>query len=84
MQPAKDGTLKHVMSGVNPQGCQVYSFKAPSAEDLNHDFLWRLHEMGPGAYMTGASIPVDGGMLADQTLAERHSATQKVITVSGD
>jgi PPK2 family polyphosphate:nucleotide phosphotransferase len=37
----KDGTIKHVMSGVNPQGCEVYSFKAPSAEDLNHDFLWR-------------------------------------------
>jgi len=37
----KDGTIKHVMSGVNPQGCQVYSFKVPSAEELNHDFLWR-------------------------------------------
>jgi len=37
----KDGTIKHVMSGVNPQGCQVFSFKQPSAEDLNHDFLWR-------------------------------------------
>jgi PPK2 family polyphosphate:nucleotide phosphotransferase len=37
----KDGTIKHVMSGVNPQGCQVYSFKAPSAEELDHDFLWR-------------------------------------------
>lgn len=37
----KDGTIKHVMSGVNPQGCQVYSFKVPSEEDLNHDFLWR-------------------------------------------
>ncbi len=37
----KDGTIKHVMSGVNPQGCQVFSFKAPSDEDLNHDFLWR-------------------------------------------
>jgi PPK2 family polyphosphate:nucleotide phosphotransferase len=37
----KDGTIKHVMSGVNPQGVQVYSFKAPSAEDLDHDFLWR-------------------------------------------
>jgi len=37
----KDGTIKHVMSGVNPQGCQVYSFKAPSAEDLDHDYLWR-------------------------------------------
>ncbi len=37
----KDGTIKHVMSGVNPQGCQVYSFKGPSAEELDHDFLWR-------------------------------------------
>jgi PPK2 family polyphosphate:nucleotide phosphotransferase len=37
----KDSTIKHVMSGVNPQGCQVYSFKQPSAEDLDHDFLWR-------------------------------------------
>jgi len=37
----KDGTIKHVMSGVNPQGCDVSSFKAPSAEELNHDFLWR-------------------------------------------
>ena len=37
----KDGAIKHVMSGVNPQGCQVYSFKAPRAEDLDHDFLWR-------------------------------------------
>jgi PPK2 family polyphosphate:nucleotide phosphotransferase len=37
----KDGTIKHVMSGVNPQGCQVFSFKQPSAEDLEHDFLWR-------------------------------------------
>jgi PPK2 family polyphosphate:nucleotide phosphotransferase len=37
----KDGVIKHVMSGVNPQGCQVYSFKHPSAEDLDHDFLWR-------------------------------------------
>ena len=37
----KDGAIKHVMSGVNPQGCQVYSFKHPSAEELQHDFLWR-------------------------------------------
>ena len=37
----KDGAIKHVMSGINPQGCQVFSFKSPSAEDLNHDFLWR-------------------------------------------
>lgn len=37
----KDGAIKHVMSGVNPQGCQVYSFKVPSEEELNHDYLWR-------------------------------------------
>lgn len=37
----KDSAIKHVMSGVNPQGCQVHSFKAPSAEELDHDFLWR-------------------------------------------
>ncbi len=37
----KDGVIKHVMSGVNPQGCQVFSFKHPSAEELDHDFLWR-------------------------------------------
>jgi PPK2 family polyphosphate:nucleotide phosphotransferase len=37
----KDGTIKHVMSGVNPQGCRVVSFKAPSAEELDHDYLWR-------------------------------------------
>jgi PPK2 family polyphosphate:nucleotide phosphotransferase len=38
----KDSVIKHVMSGVNPQGCQVFSFKAPSAEELDHDFLWRI------------------------------------------
>ncbi len=37
----KDGTIRHVMSGVNPQGCEVFSFKQPSAEELKHDFLWR-------------------------------------------
>lgn len=43
----KDGTIKHVMSGVNPQGVQVSSFKAPSAEELNHDFLWRTMKCLP-------------------------------------
>jgi len=37
----KDGAIKHVMSGINPQGCQVFSFKAPTSEDLDHDFMWR-------------------------------------------
>lgn len=43
----KDGAIKHVMSGLNPQGCQVSSFKAPSAEDLDHDFLWRCTKKLP-------------------------------------
>ncbi|HYA22795.1 MAG TPA: polyphosphate kinase 2 family protein [Terriglobales bacterium] len=43
----KDGAIKHVMSGVNPQGCQVYSFKAPSPEELNHDYLWRTMQRVP-------------------------------------
>ncbi|WP_447983156.1 polyphosphate kinase 2 family protein [Nitrospira sp. Nam74] len=43
----KDGAIRHVMSGVNPQGCQVYSFKGPSAEDLDHDFLWRTSRCLP-------------------------------------
>jgi PPK2 family polyphosphate:nucleotide phosphotransferase len=43
----KDSAIKHVMSGVNPQGCQVFSFKAPSAEELDHDFLWRASRCLP-------------------------------------
>lgn len=43
----KDGAIKHVMSGVNPQGVQVYSFKAPSSEELNHDYLWRTMQRVP-------------------------------------
>jgi PPK2 family polyphosphate:nucleotide phosphotransferase len=44
----KDGAIRHVMSGVNPQGCEVSSFKQPSAEELEHDFLWRAEEKLPG------------------------------------
>lgn len=43
----KDGTIKHVMSGINPQGCQVFSFKAPSHEELDHDYLWRSSKALP-------------------------------------
>ena len=43
----KDGTIKHVFGGVNPQGCRISSFKAPSAEEANHDFLWRYHKSAP-------------------------------------
>jgi PPK2 family polyphosphate:nucleotide phosphotransferase len=47
----KDGTIKGVFQGVNPQGCQVWSFKVPSAEELDHDFLWRYHNRVPGKGM---------------------------------
>lgn len=45
----KDGAIKHVMSGINPQGCDVFSFKAPSTEELQHDYLWRCEKNLPGA-----------------------------------
>ena len=43
----KDGVIKHVMSGVNPQGCDVHAFKSPSSEELNRDYLWRIHKVIP-------------------------------------
>ncbi len=49
----KDSTIKHVMSGINPQGCQVFSFKAPSLEELSHDFLWRTSRCVPGRGLIG-------------------------------
>ncbi|MCB9769047.1 MAG: polyphosphate kinase 2 family protein [Candidatus Omnitrophica bacterium] len=49
----KDGTIRHVMSGVNPQGCHVTSFKAPSAEELDHDYLWRIAKALPARGMIG-------------------------------
>lgn len=49
----KDSAIKHVMSGVNPQGCQVTSFKAPSTEELDHDYLWRVHKALPARGMIG-------------------------------
>lgn len=49
----KDGAIKHVMSGINPQGCQVVSFKAPTTLDLDHDFLWRCTLRLPGRGMIG-------------------------------
>ena len=51
----KDSTIKHVMSGVNPQGCQVFSFKQPSSEELDHDFLWRYAGACPSAAASASS-----------------------------
>lgn len=47
----KDGTIRHVLSHVNPQGCEVHSFKAPTQEELAHDFLWRVHKAAPAKGM---------------------------------
>lgn len=49
----KDGAIRGVFKGVNPQGCQVASFKAPTPEELDHDFLWRYHQKAPGRGMIG-------------------------------
>jgi PPK2 family polyphosphate:nucleotide phosphotransferase len=49
----KDGTIRHVLSHVNPQGCQVHSFKEPTPEELAHDFLWRIHKATPGKGVMG-------------------------------
>ena len=74
----KDGTIKHVMSGVNPQGCQVSSFKAPSSVDLDHDYLWRANQCLPergrigifnrSYYEETLVVRVHPEMLARQTL----------------
>lgn len=49
----KDSAIAHTLSGLNPQGCEVYSFKQPSVEELNHDFLWRHHKAAPAFGMIG-------------------------------
>jgi len=49
----KDSTIKHVMSGINPQGCEVHAFKAPSSEELDHDFMWRANRRLPGRGQIG-------------------------------
>src|SRR5207248_8639830 len=49
----KDGTIRHVFSLVNPQGCYVHSFKEPTPEELAHDFLWRVHKVTPGRGVMG-------------------------------
>jgi PPK2 family polyphosphate:nucleotide phosphotransferase len=74
----KDGTIRAVMSGVNPQGCQVYAFKAPSAEELDHDFMWRIQRDLPergrigifnrSHYEEVLAVRVNPGFLAKQKL----------------
>ena len=63
----KDSAIKHVMSGVNPQGCQVHSFKVPSTEELNHDFMWRVLCRLP----TGGVIGIFNRSYYEETLVVR-------------
>jgi PPK2 family polyphosphate:nucleotide phosphotransferase len=77
----KDGAIKHVMSGVNPQGCQVYSFKSPTSEDLDHDYLWRCMKCLPNRGQIGIfnrsyyeevlAVRVHPEFLAKQKLPEK-------------
>jgi PPK2 family polyphosphate:nucleotide phosphotransferase len=77
----KDGAIKHVMSGVNPQGCDVWSFKSPSAEELDHDYLWRAHKCVPprgkigifnrSYYEEALVVRVHPGYLKAEKLPER-------------
>ena len=76
----KDGTIKHVMSGVNPQGCRVATFKAPSHKELSHDFLWRIHQETPAKGYIGlfnrshyedVLSPRVHGLVSDTIIAQR-------------
>src|SRR5215472_542231 len=77
----KDGAIKHVMSGVNPQGCQVYSFKSPTSDDLDHDYLWRCMKCLPNRghigifnrsyYEEVLAVRVHPEFLAKQKLPEK-------------
>jgi PPK2 family polyphosphate:nucleotide phosphotransferase len=72
----KDGTIKHVMSGVNPQGCAVTSFKQPSTTDLAHDFLWRIHAAVPAKGFMGI---FNRSQYEDVLIARVHKLVPKEV-----
>jgi len=72
----KDGTIKHVMSGVNPQGCAVTSFKQPSAAELAHDFLWRIHAATPAKGTIGI---FNRSQYEDVLIARVHKLAPKPV-----
>jgi PPK2 family polyphosphate:nucleotide phosphotransferase len=80
----KDSTIEHVMSGVNPQGCQVFSFKAPSAEELDHDFLWRsmrcLPERGRIGIFNRSYYEETLVVRVHPTFLERQKLPSKLVT----
>jgi polyphosphate kinase 2 (PPK2 family) len=88
----KDGVIKHVMSGVNPQGCEVHPFKAPNAEELDHDFLWRVAMRLPqrgrigifnrSHYEEVLVVRVHPEMLAHQKLPEQVAVVKFFLHIS--
>jgi PPK2 family polyphosphate:nucleotide phosphotransferase len=84
----KDGAIRHVMSGVNPQGCQVFSFKHPSATELEHDFLWRSAQCLPergrigifnrSYYEDVLIVRVHPAILASQRMSDAHAADKTI------
>jgi polyphosphate kinase 2 (PPK2 family) len=80
----KDGAIRHVMSGVNPQGCQVFSFKHPSAAELEHDFLWRTTRDLPGTREDRHFQPMLIRGSVDPPRAPRHSQQRRVADAPHD
>jgi PPK2 family polyphosphate:nucleotide phosphotransferase len=86
----KDGTIKHVMSGVNPQGCSVVSFKQPSIEELDHDFLWHAAKVLPARGTIGVfnrsyyeevlTVRVHPELLANEHLPPAHASAERIWT----
>ncbi len=77
----KDGAIRHVMSGVNPQGCQVYSFKAPSAEELDHDFMWR--SMKSLSWSCRATTPLRSRRWNSRWRRRKRSRTSFTLPIKG-
>ena len=72
----KDGTIRHVLSQVNPQGCDVYSFKVPTQEELAHEYLWRVQKVTPGKGTMGVSTP---SQLEDELGARVHKLVPEKV-----
>jgi len=72
----KDGTIRHVLSHVNPQGCDVHSFKAPTPEELAHDFLWRIHKVTPPKGVMGI---FNRSQYEDVLIARVHNLVPKDV-----
>jgi PPK2 family polyphosphate:nucleotide phosphotransferase len=72
----KDGTIKHVMGPLNPQGCKVFSFKGPTDEELGHDFLWRIHKYTP---RNGEIVIFNRSHYEDVLIARVHDLVDKKV-----